>query len=135
MTAQVERVHAAVPGAEVVDAVADDRGRLDRRAGPVAPAEPAARAVEHEDVPLHRVVDDPAADDRRRGGHLPVRRVVAPEHGSRGRLDRADGRSGVSDVGDAAVDGRRELDQLVKVPRPHRPERRPQPDVRLRLRA
>src|SRR5439155_11349340 len=38
---QVERVDVPVPGAEVVDAIAHDRGRLDRRADREVPQEPA----------------------------------------------------------------------------------------------
>ena len=133
---QVERVQPPVPGAEVVDAVADDRRRLDRRADVRSASDAAGRAVEHVHLAVHRVEDD--ARRRRRRATTPSsrRRVVPPDHLPEAHRDRADRRARVADVRDAVVDDGRELDQRRRCRALQTvPERRPQPDVRLRLRA
>src|SRR5205085_9560344 len=70
------------------------------------------------------------------GGHArPTGRVVPPCELARAHRERLDGRGLVADVREAVPDDGGELDQVAEAPAPDEPERRPQTQVRLRLRA
>ncbi len=134
MRAQVECDEPAVPGAEVVDAAADDGRRLDRRADVVAPAHRTVRAIEQRHAAAHRVMNELGPVDRERRRHDGVR-PVPPQHAAVSHRDRVHDAAAVADVRDAVVDDRRELDEPAERHEPHALERRPQMDVHLRLRA